>query len=259
MSEVSLVRSFEIESFHNTITMSAWERTRHIPWSRMQQGGEDSVEKHRERVFKELKREALLEQQQTQMNDANINTDADADTDNNSSIMMTSSSLSIPNDNINNNNNNNNNNIKNDIDTYNRPKNILGLHGQPFVTGDCFKQTLFGMTLGSITGACFGFMDGMRQAGESPILKKASNSAKGTFIFQGTTRSGLLFGGFFGGFHLLRYGIRVLGDPGEYPEIAMAGTVSLGAMFAKPTTRASMPYATMLVLMDGFNTYMNEH
>ena len=212
--------------------MSAWDRSQSIPWSRIEQNGEDSPEKHREKVWRELKREALLEQEQLkQQNNSN-------------DPKNTFSNVNSMTDSIN-------------AENTKKKTNILGFQGQPFVTGDCFKQTLFGLTLGSITGGIFGFMDGMRQAGESTILKKASNQAKAKFLFQGTTRSSMLFGVFFGSFHTIRYGVRVAADPGDYTEIAIAGATSLGAMMARPTTRASLPYACMLVLMDSVQTFMN--
>jgi hypothetical protein len=74
----------------------------------------------------------------------------------------------------------------------------------PFDTMEMFKMAAFGGTIGSITGAVFGFMDGMRTAGESSLLQKASNSAKAKYIMQGTTRSAMVFGAFFGGFHVVR-------------------------------------------------------
>lgn len=73
----------------------------------------------------------------------------------------------------------------------------------PYSTGDLLKSAAFGACIGSITGAVFGFMDGMRTAGESTVLQKASNVAKGKYLLQGTTRSATLFGVFFGGFHVV--------------------------------------------------------
>jgi len=68
----------------------------------------------------------------------------------------------------------------------------------------------------------------------------------------------MTFGLFFGGFHCLKYGIRVVGDPGQVSEIFGAGVLSVGAMMVKPATRASIPYAGMLVAMDSFSLYMRE-
>jgi len=128
----------------------------------------------------------------------------------------------------------------------------------PYSHMDLLKSAAFGGTIGSITGGVFGFMDGMRTAGESPVLQKASNMAKGKYLLQGTTRSATIFGVFFGGFHLLKYGLRVTLDPGEFSEIAMAAPVALGALFYKPANRQAMPYASMLILMDGVNIYMRK-
>jgi hypothetical protein len=65
-----------------------------------------------------------------------------------------------------------------------------------------------------------------------------------------------LFLAFFGGFHVLKYGVRVVGDPGEYTEIAIAAPVILGGMMTQPAFRPAMPYAAMLILMDGVNIFM---
>jgi hypothetical protein len=123
---------------------------------------------------------------------------------------------------------------------------------------DLFKSAAFGGCIGAITGTTFGFMDGMRTAGQSDVLKNASNMAKGRYLLQGTTRSATLFGVFFGGFHVLKYGLRVAVDPGEWAEIGMAGVVSMGALMSKPAFRPSMPYASMLIIMDGVHIVMRE-
>ena len=120
----------------------------------------------------------------------------------------------------------------------------------------CLSLSLF--AAGAITGSVFGFMDGMRSVGESPVLKNASNMAKGKYIFQGSTRSATMFGAFFGGFHVLKYGLRTWADPGEYTEIAVAGAVTMGGLMIQPTTRASMPYAGMLIFMDAVNIFMRD-
>jgi hypothetical protein len=73
----------------------------------------------------------------------------------------------------------------------------------PFDTGELLKMAAFGGTIGSITGAVFGFMDGMRTAGESAVLQKASSAAKARYLMEGTTRSATVFGVFFGGFHVV--------------------------------------------------------
>ena len=71
-----------------------------------------------------------------------------------------------------------------------------------------------------------------------------------------TDHCATLFGVFFSGFHILMYGVRVTLDPGEISEIGIAGTSFKGALMYKPAYRASMPYAVMLILMDGFNLMM---
>ena len=78
--------------------------------------------------------------------------------------------------------------------------------GVPYSTGDLLKMAAFGGTIGSITGAVFGFMESMRTAAESPVLQKASNQAKARYLIQGTTRSATVFGVFFGGFQVVSFG-----------------------------------------------------
>lgn len=136
--------------------------------------------------------------------------------------------------------------------------NFLGYVGRPYQTSDLLRNLAFGATIGSITGMCFGFMDSIRSAQSSPLLKSASRDAQGKFIFQGTYRSGLFYGGFFGAFHTIKYGIRTVIDPGDIGEIGAASVVTLGGMFAKREWRASLPYAVMLVGMDGFHIFMRE-
>lgn len=136
--------------------------------------------------------------------------------------------------------------------------NFLGYIGRPYQTSDLLRNLAFGATIGSITGMCFGFMDSIRSAQSSPLLKSASRDAQGKFIFQGTYRSGFFYGGFFGIFHTIKYGVRTVIDPGDVGEIGVASVLTLGGMFAKREWRASLPYAVMLVGMDGFHIFMRE-
>ena len=128
----------------------------------------------------------------------------------------------------------------------------------PFQWTDLFRQAAFGGCIGSITGSVFGLMDGMRTAGESAVLKNASNMAKGKYLLQGTTRSATVFGVFFGGFHTIKYGLHISLNPGEFAEIGLAGLVSMGALLSQPAYRASMPYASMLIIMDSVHIIMRE-
>lgn len=145
------------------------------------------------------------------------------------------------------------------VNAYGAKPTILGMKSAvPYTNVDLFRNFAFGATIGSITGSVFGFMDGMRSAQDSPVLKNASNMAKGRYLIQGATRSGLMFGGIFGGFQSLKYGIRCVADPGDVGEIAIASAISLGAMTVKPVTRPSIPYAGMLIAMDAFNIYMRD-
>jgi hypothetical protein len=128
----------------------------------------------------------------------------------------------------------------------------------PYSHMELLRQAAFGGCIGSITGAVFGFMDGMKTARESNVMTKASNMAKGKYLLQGTTRSATLFGVFFSGFHVAKYGLRVTIDPGDAAEIGLAGAASMAALLYQPAYRASMPYAAMLIFMDAFNVVMRK-
>jgi len=128
----------------------------------------------------------------------------------------------------------------------------------PFSSMELLRQAAFGGCIGSITGSVFGFMDGMRSVGEQPLLVNASNSAKGRFLFQGVTRSATVFGLFFSGFQVLKYGVRVAADPGEFLEIGVASAGALGALMIRPEYRMFMPYGFMLIGMDSFNVVMKK-
>jgi len=128
----------------------------------------------------------------------------------------------------------------------------------PYSNMELLRQAAFGGCIGTITGGVMGFMDGMRTAGESQVLQKASNMAKFRYLAQGTRTQATTFGVFFGGFHMLKYGLRVSVDPGDYGEIGLAGATSMGALMIKPAYRAAIPYAAMLIAMDGVNLYMRQ-
>ena len=74
----------------------------------------------------------------------------------------------------------------------------------PYAHMDLLKQAAFGGCIGTITGAVFGVLDGMRAAGQSAVIKNTSDMAKARFILQGTTHKATLFGVYFGSFHVLR-------------------------------------------------------
>jgi hypothetical protein len=199
--------------------MSSWERARYIPWDRIPQTG-TNLEEQKERIFRELQRETIEDEflQQDRHSEQPVVTGKQG-TD--SAKPFTSNKV-------------------------------------PYSNMELLRQAAFGGCLGTITGAVFGFMDGMRTAQESSVLQNASNVAKGRYLMQGTTRSATLFGVFFGGFHILKYGLKVTLDPGDVGEIGVAGAASVGTLFARPAWRPNIPYALMLVAMDGFNLYMRK-
>jgi hypothetical protein len=118
------------------------------------------------------------------------------------------------------------------------------------------RNSLFGLSVGGITGLTFGFMDGMKQVQDSTSLKSLSNSAKGAFIMRGTGTTGMMFGGFFTAFHGLKYIIRTLSDADDGPQIIGATMASLGGLAYYQ--RRLVPYGIMLVGMDSFNLLFRE-
>jgi hypothetical protein len=214
--------------------MSSWERSRFIPWdriplpdTRIRQAGEPppvSLEDQRERIIRQLQREPMY--------DAKVST---------SESSIESATISDPTP------------TPSTIETIKVDENkVIYTHM------DLLRQAAFGGCIGTITGSVFGFMDGMRGAGESALLQKASNMSKLRYILQGTTRSATLFGAFFGAYHIIRYGIRVSFNPGEYGEIGLASPIALGTMWAYPPTRHALPYGAMLIVMDSVNLYMRK-
>lgn len=199
--------------------MSSWERARFIPWSKIPQDGVNLSDK-KEKILRDMQREADRHEKELEQRLMNGP---------NSSIAVgefTSQEITD--------------------------------YKIPFRWGDLFKNAAFGGTIGAITGCVFGFMDGMRTAGQSDVLVNASNMAKGRFILQGTTRSATIFGAFFGSFQMVKYGLRVTANPGEWGEIGLGGAISLGALMSQPSLRPSMPYASMLIIMDGVHIVMRE-
>ena len=198
--------------------MSSWERARFIPWSKIPQDGTDLSNK-KEIILRDLQREADRQEKETLQRHQEAS----------NSLAPNSESI-----------------------------NQVTEYKVPFRWGELFKNAAFGGCVGTITGTVFGFMDGMRTAGTSEVLKNASNISKGKYLLQGTTRSATLFGVFFGSFHVVKYGLRVTASPGEWGEIAGASAISLGAMLSRPTFRPSIPYASMLIIMDGVHIVMRE-
>jgi hypothetical protein len=204
--------------------MSSWERARHIPWSQIPYGHARDLSTDKERIHRRLQKEADKQERELQEE---------------SKALKGGDSISSL--------------------TNSEPAASAMFNSSiQFKWLDLFKQAAFGGTIGAITGSVFGFMDGMRTAQQSEVLMNASNMAKSRFLMQGTSRSAAIFGGFFGGFHILRYGVRVAADPGEWAEIGLAGAVSLGAIMSQPAFRPSMPYASMLIFMDCVHIVMRQ-
>lgn len=239
--------------------MSSWDRSRSIPWSRVipvaspsaettagQQQSEENVDLMRERVWRDLAREAANDR------DAGTAANGGGGGGGGGGGWSSSSDTAVGNA------NDSPSTETQQQQQQKREVNFLGYVGRPYQTPDLLRNIAFGATIGSITGMCFGFMDSIRLAQSSDVLRSASKSAQGKFVFQGTYRSGMFFGAFFGAFHAVKYGVRVLVDPGDAGEILAGGGATLGGIFARGEWRASLPYATMLVAMDSIHVFMRE-
>ncbi|KAL3790017.1 hypothetical protein HJC23_011373 [Cyclotella cryptica] len=242
--------------------MSSWDRTRLIPWSRATHPAppsldnptaKEDVELNRERVFRDLAREAAVE-----ANDKEEARKRSKQLQNEGDVSSSSSTPSMIVDNDKQQQQQQSPNLNAGNNRNEPEKNFLGYAGRPYQTSDLLRNTAFGATIGSITGLCFGFMDSMRSATSSQVLKSASRSAQAKFIFQGSYRSGMFFGAFFSVFHTVKYGVRVLVDPGDVGEIGVGSLVTLGGVMARREWRASLPYAVMLIGMDTFHVVMRE-
>jgi len=240
--------------------MSSWDRSRNLPWSRAihvppadpEMGAED-IDLKKERVWRELSREAANEQKEIDAIKNGTYVDQETSNESSSSGVVDSSGMSPASVGGTKQQQTSTQQIEKQPEV-----NFLGYVGRPYQTSDLLRNTAFGATIGSITGMCFGFMDSIRAAQSSELLKSASRSAQGKFIFQGTYRSGMFFGGFFGVFHTIKYGTRVLVDPGDLGEITLASIAVCGSVFARREWRASLPYAVMLIGMDSFHCFMRE-
>ena len=247
-------------------SMSSWDRTRLIPWSRAipvapatASGETEDIDLTKERIWRDLSWEAaqeekeLKEQRQLKVAAAAAVKQSGESSESNS---FANTTIHAQHDNIQQHTSTTINTSSTESDEV--EKNFLGFVGRPYQTSDLLKNAAFGATIGSITGMCFGFMDSIRSASSSSVLKSASRSAQGKFVFQGTYRSGMFFGAFFGAFHTIKYGARVLVDPGDAGEIGVGSLAALGGIMAKREWRVSMPYAVMLVAMDTFHVFMRE-
>jgi len=140
-----------------------------------------------------------------------------------------------------------------DEETMNTSPNFLGITKTPYSFSQMMRSTLFGISVGSLTGAGFGFMETMRTVQENKGLKSLSNKGKASYIMQGVGKHAGLFGAFFGGYHTLKYFGRTYVDPGDYELIGLCSVISLGAIGFKPAIRPILPYSVMLIGMDSFN------
>lgn len=203
--------------------MSSWERSRYIPWSRIPASSEN-LETTKERIFRDLQRET-------------------ADGNSEDVVAVESPSISSTASPV--------------LQQQLNASKIATKTTLEYSHMDLARHTAFGACIGTITGAVFGFMDGMRLVQTDVVLQKASTQAKGSQIFQGTTRSAWQFGTFFAGYHVLKYGVRIVGnEPGDAAEMGVASFVSAGTLLSRASWRPLLPYACMLMGMDAVHVVM---
>ena len=107
------------------------------------------------------------------------------------------------------------------------------------------KRAAFGLVCGSLTGACFGFVDVLRDArAMSKNPKIATNR-----IVQYTGK----FGGFFSLYHGMRRTLKLYYPQPPEMNVLTALTFSLTPLVAMPKMRPMIPYAIMLVGLDAIN------
>jgi len=141
--------------------MTSWERSRFIPWTHVSNVSAPEYETSKEHVYRSLNKEASKEKEQ-----------------------QTSSSLQRR-------KGEQNEFVPPEVQSQKKGKGLF--KGVDYETPDLLRSMAFGGCIGSITGAVFGFMDGMRTAGESAILKNASNAAKGKCVPLFMEEEGTLF------------------------------------------------------------------
>lgn len=214
--------------------MSGWERSRSLPWDRIPRDVDGlEIDEARERLFRQMHRETVEEELLTQERNLGL-----ASTGENENVSESGSDAVAAAD-------------------AKKAAAAAAARRYQYSNMQLLRQAAFGATLGSITGGVFGFMDGMRTAGESKMLSKASPVAQTKYLMESTRRSATLFGCMFMGFQVGKYAIRVVGnDPGDVVEIVGSGVATLGTLMYRPTWRAAVPYAFMLMGMDSFQCYM---
>jgi len=217
--------------------MSSWERSRYIPWSRLNEVSGGNFETEKERVYRSLQRDLSKEQEGGNKGKEGKQQIKSGNDD---------GSFVPP-------------EVRHDSSAHQQRKKTGLFRGVDYTTPDLLRNAAFGGCIGSITGVTFGFMDGMRTASDSTVLRNASNASKLRFLARGSTSSGITFGAAFGLFHVLKYGTRVVIDePGNVIEIATASVLTVGGAALRTATRGSVPYLMMLIGMDSYSIYMRE-
>uniref|UniRef100_A0A7S3HI91 Mitochondrial import inner membrane translocase subunit TIM22 n=1 Tax=Spumella elongata TaxID=89044 RepID=A0A7S3HI91_9STRA len=107
------------------------------------------------------------------------------------------------------------------------------------------RRAAFGAITGSITGACFGLVEVLRDPG-AMSGKKATGTKK-------VLRFTYLFAGFFGTYHAARKVLQMAVPQDKLTNIVTAATLTISPLLAVGSLRPLIPYSVMLVAIDAFN------
>jgi hypothetical protein len=107
------------------------------------------------------------------------------------------------------------------------------------------KRAAFGLVCGSLTGACFGFVDVLRDAKAMTQSPKVASKR----IMQYTAK----FGGFFASYHCFRKVLKLYVPQPPEMNVMSAAVLSIIPLVAVPSLRPMVPYAIMLIGLDALN------
>jgi hypothetical protein len=107
------------------------------------------------------------------------------------------------------------------------------------------RRILFGGICGSLTGACFGSVDILRDT-------KAMTARKNVATTKLLRYTGL-FGGFFASYHGIRKTLMLYVPQPVENNVILSSVICITPLVAVPTLRPLIPYSIMLIGLDAIN------
>ena len=107
------------------------------------------------------------------------------------------------------------------------------------------RRAAFGLVSGSLTGACFGFVDVLR---DSKAMTKNPKVATKK-VLQFTAK----FGCFFAGYHGTRKVLKLYYPQAPEMNVFTAASICVSPLIIIPSLRPMIPYAIMMVGLDALN------